>query len=173
MIHVVQGQGEICLSSRLLLPACATSSQSIAVKDGDLVNIDSDANSGFVWDHYDGLGNGQGQNFNANITQDASVGVYFAPNVNAAISSPSNNITTTSSFVTSYTTTPISDVTVPVPGNSTITQNANSTVFITQTVANSTVNYTVTSTIANNTITIANTTIPVNGTTTVSNTTQP
>ena len=98
-IHVAQGVGEICLSSRDQLPVCTTGSQMVAVANGELVNLDSDAGNGFMWDHYDGLGIGQAQNFNANVTQDNLVGVYFSPalegtaNVTtaAAISLPADN----------------------------------------------------------------------------------
>jgi hypothetical protein len=173
LIHVVQGQGEICLTSRYLLPVCTTASQTVAVRDGDLIDFDSDASSGFTWQQYDGLGVGQAQNFNANITQDSAVGVYFAAmptdtaNATTTINAPSDSIITTSTTVNAAP--PTSNVTVPLPGNVTVTQSVNQTIFITQTVANYTISYTVTSTVANTTITQANITITSNATTTVSN----
>ena len=178
VIHVVEGQGEICVASQYLLPLCTNSTQSVTVRDGDLVNFDSDAGRGFTWDHYDGLGAGESQNFNANVTQDGSVGVYFAitsagaANVTAAIvTAPSTIFTIPSTTV--IVAVPTSNVTIPAPANVTATQSLNQPSFVTQTAANYTVTYTVTSTVANTTITQANTTvtITVNATTTVSNTT--
>ena len=178
VIHVMEGQGQICLASRYLLPVCTNSTQSVAVSDGDLVNFDSEASSGFTWDHYDGLGVGQAKNFNANVTQDDAVGVYFAfapaGAVNATTTiagAPSGIVTTTSTTVS--TPAPAPNVTVPVPGNVTVTQTAYQTVFVTQTVANYTVSYTVASTVANATITQASATVTItaNATTTVSSTT--
>jgi hypothetical protein len=102
-IDVVQGQGEICVSSRYLMPVCTTSSQTVAVNGSASVHIDSTPDTGFVWDHYDGLGVGEAQSFNANITQDVATGVYFVPasgassNVTVAASPAVVNLTTTSS----------------------------------------------------------------------------
>ena len=190
MIRVVQGEGEICLTSQLQLPVCTSSSQTVPVNKGELVNFDSDAGSGFAWDHYDGLGFGQSQNFNANITQDALVGAYFSPTqgggVNAVTSStissvmdgivtsqvfasgntlpaiPTDNVTTSNPF--SSATMPV--ITTATAGDSTVTvtQYVNQTVFVTQTVADATVNYTVTTTVANLTITQATVTTAVNST---------
>jgi hypothetical protein len=180
-IHVVLGQGEICLSSRYLIPVCATASQTVAVRDGDMVNFDADANSGFAWDHYDGLGTGQAQNFDANITQDGVIGAYFMPilagssNVTAAITLPAQGVTTSSTSVNSSTTAIVDPATIPVPGNVTVTvtQYVSQTVFVTQTVANETITYTATSATGNTTVTQANMTISVNATTTASSTTHP
>ena len=160
-IHVVLGQGEICLSSQYLMPVCATASQTVAIRDGDMVHFDSDANSGFAWDHYDGLGAGQQQNFNANITQDAVIGAYFMPmsgssNVTAG-TLPAQAFIASSTSVNSSTTTTLDPTTIPVPGNVTVTvtQYVSQTVFVTQTVASNTV------------------TITANATTTASNSTHP
>jgi len=178
-IHVVQGQGEICLSSQNLLPVCTTASQTILVNDGELVNFDATADAGFIWDHYDGLGTGQAQNFNCVITQDNATGVYFTPmstaNSTAAISLQTESTTTISSSDVSTTTTPIANITMPVPSNVTVTvtQYVSQTVSVTQTVAYGTISYAVTSTVANTTITQGNATLTVNATTTVSTTTNP
>ena len=173
-IHVVQGVGEICLSSRDQLPVCTTGSQTVPVANGELVNLDSDAGIGFTWDHYDGLGVGQAQNFNANVTQDNAVGVYFssglagAGNVTTAlaVSAPANSMTTpvSSMNITSQT------VNTPDLGDSTATvsQYVTQTVSVTQTVANVTINRTVTTTVGNVTVTQANVTITVNATTNTS-----
>ena len=178
-IHVVQGQGEICLSSRDQMPVCTTASQTVSVKDGELVNFDATPDNGFTWDHYDGLGIGQAQNFNAVITQDNATGVYFTPmstaNATAAISLPTDTNTTISSSDDSTIGTAIATNTMPMPSNGTVTmtQYVSQTVFVTQTLANSTISYAVTSTVAKTTITRGNTTLVVNATTTVSTTTEP
>ena len=178
-IHVVQGQGEICLSSQVQMPLCTSTSQTVPVNAGGLVNFDSTADNGFVWDHYDGLGIGQGQDFNAVITRDTATGVYFTPmstaNATAAISLPTDSITTISSSGDSTTTIPIANITTPVPSNVTVTvtQYVNQTVSVTQTVGTDTISYTVTSTVAISTITQKNATLAVYSTTTVSTTTGP
>ncbi|HXZ89862.1 MAG TPA: hypothetical protein VEG61_02265 [Candidatus Dormibacteraeota bacterium] len=173
-IHVVQGQGEICLSSQDHMPVCTTASQTIPVNNGELVNFDATADTGFTWDHYDGLGIGQAQNFNAAITQDTATGVYFTPmsttNATAAISLPTYSTTTTRSSNNSITTTLIANnITIPVPSNVTVTvtQYVNQTVSVTQTVGTSTISYTVTSTVAITTMTQENVTLAVSSTTTV------
>jgi len=175
-IHVVQGQGEICLSSQDQMPVCTTASQIVTVNDGELVNFDATADTGFAWNHYDGLGIGQAQDFNCVITQDNATGVYFTPvstaNATAAISLQTNS--TISSSDGSTTNTPIANITMPVPSNVTVTvtQYVSQTVSVTQTVANSTISYAVTSTVVNTTITQDNATLAVNATTTVSITTK-
>ena len=175
-IHVVQGQGEICLSSQDQMPVCTTASQIVTVNDGELVNFDATADTGFAWNHYDGLGTGQGQDFNCVITQDNATGVYFTPvstaNATAAISLQTNS--TISSSDGSTTNTPIANITMPVPSKVTVTvtQYVSQTVSVTQTVANSTISYAVTSTVVNTTITQDNATLAVNATTTVSITTK-
>jgi hypothetical protein len=178
-IHVVQGQGEICLSSQDQMPVCTTASQIVTVNDGELVNFDATADTGFAWNHYDGLGTGQAQDFNCVITQDNATGVYFTPmstaNSTAAISLQTNSTTIISSSEGGTTTSPIANITMPVPSNVTVTvtQYVSQTVSVTQTVANSTISYAVTSTVANTTITQGNATLTVNATTTVSTTTNP
>jgi len=176
-IHVVQGQGEICLSSRDQMPVCTTASQTVPVNDGELVNFDATADNGFTWDHYDGLGIGQAQEFNAVITGDNATGVYFTPmstvNATAAVSLSTDSFTAiSSSDGSTTTTTPIANITIPVPSNVTVTH-VNQTVSVTQIVANGTISYTVTSTVANTTITHGSTTLVVNATSTVSTTTEP
>jgi len=120
-IHVVQGQGEICLSSRDQMPVCTTASRTVPVNDGELVNFDATADNGFTWDHYDGIGIGQTQDFNAVITQDTATGVYFKPmstaNATAAINLPTDSITPISSSHDSTTTIPIANITMPLPSN--------------------------------------------------------
>jgi len=120
-IHVVQGQGEICLSSQDQMPVCTSVSQTVSVNDGELVNFDATADNGFTWDHYDGIGIGQTQDFNAVITQDTATGVYFKPmstaNATAAINLPTDSITPISSSHDSTTTIPIANITMPLPSN--------------------------------------------------------
>jgi hypothetical protein len=169
------------------MPICTTASQTVAVNDGDMVNFDSDAVSGFAWDHYDGLGIGQAQNFNANITQDSAIGAFFtatqaqAANVTASINLSSNGPTTTrttassvaitsvampnnaTTTTTSVLNAPATSTTIPVPNNSTVTtsQGVNQTVYVTQTVADTTITNIVTTTVANVTVTQANSTTTV------------
>jgi hypothetical protein len=158
------------------MPVCTTASQIVTVNDGELVNFDATADTGFAWNHYDGLGIGQAQDFNCVITQDNATGVYFTPvstaNATAAISLQTNS--TISSSDGSTTNTPIANITMPVPSNVTVTvtQYVSQTVSVTQTVANSTISYAVTSTVVNTTITQDNATLAVNATTTVSITTK-
>ena len=180
-IHVVQGQGEICLSSRDQMPLCTTTTQTVTISDGELVDFDSTPNNGFTWDHYDGLGSGQGQNFNTIITQDNTVGAYFKPtstsgtSATAAISLPTSNLSTTSYAIEASTATPIGNTTQTTSEDVTVTvtQYVNQTVSVTHTVAYHTVSYTVTSTVALTTITRGNVISTTSETTTVSTTTGP
>jgi len=183
-MSVVQGQGEICASGRDLMPVCTTSNQTVAVNNGALVNFDSTPDTGFVWDHYDGLGVGQAQNFNANITQNAGIGAYFVPgsDVNANVtmaaspalpnvtSSPANIVVTPNIITNITATTTLSNdstsvtlTTPPVGGAiSSTSVPRNATVTVTQ-YLNQTIS--VTQTVANATIsytvtyTVANTTV--------------
>jgi hypothetical protein len=182
-VHVVQGQGEICLSSQEQMPTCTTSSQAVPVSNGGLVNIDATPDNGFAWGHYDGLGSGQAQNFNIAITQDSIIGVYFTATSNVSASatpaiSPAVNLSTRSSTATRTTSTQENTststtmmTTLPTPGNVTVTvtQYLNQTVSVTHTVAYNTISVTVMSTVANTTITQGNVT-STNRTTTVSTT---
>jgi len=110
-ISVVQGQGEICVSGRDMMPVCTTSSQTVAINNSALIHVDSTPDTGFVWDRYDGLGVGQPQSFNANITQDVAAGVYFVP-----ASGASTNVTVAASPVIANTTTTIipTDAAAPI-----------------------------------------------------------
>ena len=189
VISIAQGQGEICVTSQQFMPVCTTASQTVVVNNGDMVNFDSDAVSGFAWDHYDGLGIGQAQNFNANITQDTTIGAYFIPTqaqaANFTSIDPSNDsVTTISTTVTNLTTFPVAtsndvtttvvnapatSATIPMLSNYTIStaQSTGQTFYVTQTAANTTVTNTVTTTVANVTVTQANSTTTVTTTTTV------
>jgi hypothetical protein len=178
VIQVVQGHGELCLGSRDLMPVCTASSQSVTVNDGDTVNFAATADDGFVWDHYDGLGSGQAQNFNAVITQDGSAGVYFVASGNGSISTfsapPTNNVSVSSTTTVSDAPT-VGSATVPLQGNATVTvtQYVNQTFTATQTEATSTVTYTVTITASNAAMTQRNATVTANETTTVTTSTSP
>ena len=86
IIQVVQGHGELCVSSQNLMPTCTTTKENVTVNAGDLVNFAATPATGFAWDHYDGIGSEQEQNFNIAITQDASIEVYFTSVGNVHIS---------------------------------------------------------------------------------------
>jgi len=181
-IQVIEGEGEICLSSQEQMPLCTNTTQTATVNAGELVNFDATADNGFTWGHYDGLGLGQAENFNAVITQNNAIGVYFAPlstsnaNVTSAISLSNAvttiSVTTMSSSQDSTTSTPIPTTAPPAQGDVTVTvtQYVNQTVSVTQTAAYTTVSYTVTTTVANTTVAQGNMTSSVNETTIASTT---